>query len=247
VIRRAARTYRFSASRFMPITIVCPGCKKRFSVSEKFAGQKGPCPSCKTVIEIPKKEEEVVIHAPEAAGPKDSKGASVVKPILREETRFDPKIAVGIGLAVLTVFIAAWAVGASYKPAQKGQPPQIPWVLQAVAALALGPPLALAAYTFLRNDELQPYRGKELWARALGCGAAYAVLWGIYGMIPWVLGLESGFEVMQLVYIVPPFVLAGAFAAYASFDLDFLTGAMHYGLYLIVTVLLRVVGGMNAF
>src|SRR6185436_17408582 len=88
----------------MPISVVCPGCKKRFSVSEKFAGQKGPCPSCKAVIQIPDKAEEVVIHAPEEAGPKDSKGKTVLKPILREETRFDPKIAIGIAVAVIAVF-----------------------------------------------------------------------------------------------------------------------------------------------
>jgi phage FluMu protein Com len=62
----------------MAISIVCTGCKKRFSVSEKFAGLKGPCPNCKTVIQIPAKGDEVVIHAPEAAGPKDSKGAAVI-------------------------------------------------------------------------------------------------------------------------------------------------------------------------
>jgi hypothetical protein len=231
----------------MPITIVCPGCKKRFAVSEKFAGQKGPCPSCKTVIEIPKLEEQVVIHAPEGGGTKDSKGAAVIRPILRQETRFDPKFAVGIGLAVLVMFVLAYAVGASYRSPQRGQPAQVPWVFQAIAALVLGPPLALAGYTFLRNDEFEPFRGMELWVRVLGCGTVYAALWGIYSLIPWALDMESGFETMQLVYVVPPFVLLGAFTAFVSLDLDFLTGAMHYGLYLIVTVLLRVVGSMNAF
>jgi hypothetical protein len=231
----------------MPINITCPGCKKRFAVSEKYAGQKGPCPSCKTVIEIPKEEEQVVIHAPEAAGPKDSKGAAVTKPIARTETRFDPQVAIGIGAAVLVVFVIAWIVGASYKPKEKGKPSQIPPALQLLAAFALAPPLALAGYTFLRNDELEPYRGKELWIRVVACGAVYAVLWGIYAALPWILGMDSGFETVQLAYIVPPFVAAGAFAALASLELDFLTGAIHYGLYLIVTVLLRVVGQMNAF
>ena len=43
----------------MAITIVCPGCHKRFSVSDNFAGQSGPCPKCKTVIKIPEKSTEV--------------------------------------------------------------------------------------------------------------------------------------------------------------------------------------------
>jgi hypothetical protein len=231
----------------MPINVTCPGCKKRFAVSEKYAGQKGPCPSCKGIIEIPKLEEQVVIHAPEASGPKDAKGTAVVKPILRQETRFDPRVAAVIGGAVLTIFVVAWMVGSSFKPKQKGKPADVPFVWTALAALALGPPLALAGYTFLRNDELEPHRGQSLWIRVGICGAVYAALWGLYSLTPWALGMDSGFETMQLVYVVPPFVLAGAFTAYLCLELEMLTAAVHYGLYLITTVLLRVVAQMNPF
>src|SRR5687767_12012160 len=139
----------------MPISVVCTGCKKRFSVSEKFAGQKGPCPQCKTIIQIPTKADEVVIHAPEGAGPKDSKGGAVIKPILREETRFNPKIAIGIGVAVIAIFIAAWVIGSSYPAPTKGGPRNVPLFWKAIAALALGPTLAFSAYSFLRNDEFE--------------------------------------------------------------------------------------------
>ena len=91
----------------MPLNVVCPGCKKRFTVSEKFAGQKGPCPKCKVEIEIPALGDQVVVHAPESETLKDSKGQSVSKPILREETRFSPKIAIGVGAAALVVLVQA--------------------------------------------------------------------------------------------------------------------------------------------
>jgi hypothetical protein len=231
----------------MPISVVCTGCKKRFSVSEKFAGQKGPCPSCKTIIQIPGKEEEVVIHAPEGAGPKDSKGAAVIKPILREETRFDPKVAGGVALAVIVLFVAAWVIGASYSSASRGSPPEIPLFWKAIAAMALGPPLAFFAYTFLRNDEFEPYRGREVWIRAAACGAVYAILWGVFGYLPtWLDMKPPQFEIFQLMYVAPPFVAAGAFAAYVSFELEPMMCALHYGLYLIITVLLRATAGMNA-
>ena len=60
----------------MPISVVCPSCKARFNVSEKFAGQKGPCPKCKQPIVIPAVQEEVKVHVPEQfqSGGKDSKG-----------------------------------------------------------------------------------------------------------------------------------------------------------------------------
>ena len=48
---------RFSCleTRSMPISVVCPGCKARFNVSDKFAGKKGPCPKCKTVLTVPRR------------------------------------------------------------------------------------------------------------------------------------------------------------------------------------------------
>jgi len=179
----------------MPLNIVCPGCKKRFTVSEKFAGQKGPCPKCKTEITIPALEDQVVVHAPEDAGPKDSTGRSVSRPILREETRFSPKIAAGIGAAIVVVVVLAFLV-------RRGpDDPPVFWMIPAFGALALAPPLALGGYTFLRNDDLEGYTGRELLVRVLSCGAAYAFLWAAYWFCSYNLG---PFTVYQLAYIVPP-------------------------------------------
>src|SRR5262245_16222518 len=91
----------------MPIQVTCPGCHKRFTVSDKSAGQKGPCPKCKTVIQIPDKSEEVVIHAPEDFGPKDAKGTAVLKPITRSEAKFSTTAAVLIGVAVVAILVVA--------------------------------------------------------------------------------------------------------------------------------------------
>src|SRR5437773_10569668 len=80
----------------MAIVVVCPTCHARFQVSEKFAGQKGPCPKCKNPINIPKLEDEVKIHAPEefGAGGKDAKGRPVLKPIERVEAKVNPVVTV---------------------------------------------------------------------------------------------------------------------------------------------------------
>jgi hypothetical protein len=113
----------------------------------------------------------------------------------------------------------------------------------ALGALALAPPLVLGGYTFLRNSELEPYRGKELALRVAICALVYAFLWGVYA---WLRHFLGPFETMHLVYVAPPIILAGGFAAFASLELEYLSGVIHYGLYLIVTVLLRVVAGMPA-
>ena len=220
----------------MAINIVCTGCKKRFSVSEKFAGQEGPCPNCKTVLKIPEREEEVLIHAPEGAGLKDSEGRAVLTPILREEMKFSPKVAVGVGAGVLVVFVVAFLLRGEDRPHA---------AILVLGALALGPAMAFSGYTFLRNDELEPYRGQELLVRVLACGAAYAFLWGVYWWLQSSLGIE--FTVTSMVYVLPPFVLAGGFAALASLELDYFMGTLHYGLYLLVTVLLCFITNVPVF
>jgi hypothetical protein len=223
----------------MPINVVCPGCKKRFSVSEKFAGQRGPCPNCKTIISIPRKEDEIVIHAPEEFGiGTDATGKKVLQPILREESRFSVKWAAAISIVVLAVFAMAFVVGRTTSG-------EIPLALQGLTALLLAPFVVAGGYSFLRNDELEPYRGWELAVRVTACAIAYAFLWGAYAWVQAQLEIEV--QAHQLVFVAPPVLAIGAFAALASLDLDFTSGLIHYSMYLIVTVLLRCVAGMSPF
>jgi len=224
----------------MPIQVVCPGCQKRFKVSDEFAGKTGPCPQCKTQIKIPEKieEEDVVLHAPENFGPTDAAGRPTLKPIARTEFSVSTVQIVIACASVLTVLIVALVL--------RGSEEKSPLLL-GLGALLLGPPLALAGYTFLRDDELEPYRGRPLMLRSLFCGLAFAATWGIYAYVKWwVLG-GAEMEVFQLLYIVPPLVAGGAVAAWASFDLDFGNAAMCYGLYLGATVLLRLLMNLAPF
>jgi hypothetical protein len=227
----------------MPIQVTCPGCHKRFQVSDKFAGQQGPCPSCKTLINIPKKEDEAVIHAPEQFGAKGQGGRAIFQPIARTETKFSPAVAGIVALITLLVFALAWL----NRPEDGSEGPSK--LLLAIGAVVLGPPLAYAGYTFLRDDELEPYRGISLWIRVAIVGVVYAVIWGVVGY--WIKGyfleMEPGqqFETFQLAIVIPAMIAVGAFASFAALDLEVSTAAIHFGLYLLVTVLLRLTMGMT--
>ena len=223
----------------MAISVICPGCHKRFSVSDKFAGQKGPCPSCKAVIPIPKTADEVVVHAPEGFGPKDSQGRAVLKPIFRQETTFSPGIGVAIGGASLLVLLIAVFL--------RSYGGDVPMWLLGLGAVVLGPPLAMGGYTFLRDDELEPHRGTSVLLRSLICGLVYALLWGVYAFVHFYVNEGEPFEIFQMVLMVVPLVLAGAGTAYVCFDLEFGNGVVHYGLYLLVTVALRLIMGLSAY
>lgn len=221
----------------MPISVVCSGCKTRFEVSEKFAGKQGPCPKCKALIKIPEVlAEEVKIHVPEAfaSGGKDRKGRAITKPI----PRVDSKVRPGVVAAIIVGSVLALAVALVGRGLGDGAKVG----LIAVGLLLVGPPLAVGGYFFLRNDELEPYQGKELWIRAALCSLGYAVLWGVY----WYLKAQTGIpsDMYQWVFVAPIFVAAGGGLSLAAFDLDYGSASLHYCFYLIVTLLLRAAIGL---
>jgi hypothetical protein len=230
----------------MPIHVICPTCHARFKVGDQHAGKTGACPKCKGQIKIPAAGDEVIIHAPEAEpGAKDARGRNVLKPIKRKETKFRLNAALVVGGAVLLTIAIAFLLGNSAE--QFGD--NIVYVLAGGAAL-LGPPLAYAGYFFLRDDELEPYRGADLLVRSLACGLTYAALWGLY----WYLGYQifgseaytqDGLELFQLGILVAVVAGIGTGAAFVSFDLEPISAFFHFALYFGTTVLLRVVMQMD--
>jgi hypothetical protein len=230
----------------MPIQVLCPGCKKRFQVSEKFAGKQGPCPQCKTIIKIPEKTEEVVIHAPDEVRPGTKAtvgggGAPVFKPIRRTYWNLSAGMLVGVVAGIAVTFLVALFVGQAFK----GQ--AIPWPILALGALLVAPPLVLGGYQFLRDPELDGYRGQSLWIRVAICSLVFAALWGAYAILKWFWIGAAPPELWQLTFIVPAMVACGAIAPFAALDFEYGTAAFHYGLYLAVTVLLRLTMFQNPF
>ncbi len=161
----------------MSIAVICPGCKASFRVNDKFAGKQGPCPKCKTVIQIPEKTEEVEVHAPQeyASGGIDSKGRAVTKPIPRTQTKVSPLVlTIGVGGAVV-VLAATWMLGSALRRAPG---------LSVIGLLLISPPIALLGYSFIRDDELEPHRGKSVWIRSIICGLVYVALWVGFSFVP---------------------------------------------------------------
>jgi hypothetical protein len=205
-------------------------------VSDKFAGKSGPCPHCKTVIRVPTKEEEVKVQEPEAAPP-GARGAPAPKPILRTETKATPVGILLICVSALVVLIVTAVLGRAEFFVDGAV------LKSAIGLLLVSPPLVVAGYSFLRDDEdLSPYRGKVLYLRAAICSVLYIALWGVYSYLS---GRVLTGELWTWVYVVPPFLVVGASAALATLDLDFGSGFFHYCFYLFATVLLRWLAGLG--
>ncbi len=228
----------------MPIRVICPGCHASFNVSDKFAGKSGPCPKCKAVMKIPEKSEEVVVHAPETEGPKDSTGKSVLKPIARQnDAKFSLPMTIGIVGTLITIPLVAFVLGRSMQDAEGN--PDINPIILAVGAVLLAFPVVVSGYSFLRNDELEPYSGKELWLRASICAAVYAALWGLHWYLGWMNLYGNPMESFHYVIAVVVLLIPGALASLATLDLDGTSAAIHCGFYLMVTVGLRLIMGLG--
>ena len=159
----------------MTIRVTCTGCHKRFDVSEQFAGKEGPCPNCKKRIKIPAVEDEVVIHGPEDAAPKDGTGQGSLKPIIREETALTAVQLTLIGVAIGGFFALSFIIRLML-----GNQPAFPAYLLVLGALSIAVATVLSGYTFLRNQELGRFTGQSLYVRVAVCSLLYAVLWSVF-------------------------------------------------------------------
>lgn len=223
----------------MPIAVTCPKCLTRFSVNEKFAGKKGPCPKCKNEITIPELTEQVVIHAPPDAAPKDSKGQSILKPIKRKEAKFSRALIWGSVGGILGAILIA--LGMRFTGGT-------PVIMRIIIALAVAPPLVRFGYAISRDSELEPYVGRELWNRVWITSAVLAATWLIYVFItPYVLDIDYASEMGLLASGISLVVMLvfGSIAAMAAFELEFFGGMIIAGVYVAATLLLAILGAVQ--
>src|SRR5690606_1795385 len=114
--------------------------------------------------------------------------------------------------------------------------------LTGLGLLIVSPPLVLAGYAVLRDEEREPYRGRSLWIRGGIRSLIHARLWGAFAPLP-PPGFETGWNWL---FIAPPFLLAGSLTAFACLDLDPTNSFFHYSFYLLATMLLRTAAGWPA-
>lgn len=227
----------------MPISVVCPSCQARFSVSEKFAGKQGPCPKCKNTITVPQPVEEVKIHAPEdfAGGSttvkKDAKGRSVMKPIAREKFVVTTKqYALWTGVVVLALVAGFGVRLAGLKDNT---------IVLALGAYFLAWLVSYPAYAVFRDRELEGLSGVQLIQRIAIVATIYAATWGALAIVKGSV-FEGNLTVLQLLIIAPAPCLIAALACHAILELELGPAVMHFAFYLATTVLFRLIVGLDA-
>jgi hypothetical protein len=232
----------------MPIPVVCPGCKARFTVSDQFAGRTGPCPKCKQQIKVPTPAAKaVVIHEPEApVASSTGTGKAPTAPIKRRDKAVPvwAFLLTGAGAIACMGIAALLPVIYPLPTGESGPQTVIPYWLLLLGAFAAALPAVLLGYAAVRNRELEPYKGRPLLIRALACAAVYAALWGIRGLIPSLTEWQLT-DMYEWFIIGPLFVAAGTLAALATLDLEPGNAAIHFSFSVLFTALLRWLAGLS--
>ena len=225
----------------MAINVTCSGCNTRFKVSEKYAGKKGPCPKCKNQIEIPHQEAQIVVKAPEEpSGPQTASGQPALKPIERHETKHNALLLTVVAGGILLCLALALCVRSYAKD-------DISYLIKAMGAILIAPPLSWLGYGFLRDAELEPYQGIGLWLRVGICSVLYPLLWAGFAMSrPFFFG-DNPLDSWNLVIMAFPFLCLGTLTAFATLDLNSTNAFLHYAFYLLVTIALRLLVGLPVY
>jgi hypothetical protein len=102
-------------------------------------------------------------------------------------------------------------------------------------------------YTFLRNDELEGYSGREYLARIAICSLVFALTWLIYFGLAKYFGAKSLAEVSGLSMAILMFLMAaiGTGAAFAALELEIGQSMVHYLGYFTTTFLLAWIMGVE--
>lgn len=217
----------------MAIDVTCPGCFKRFQVSDRYAGMKGPCPACNTIINIPK--ETVKIQEPDEfqSGGKTIKGRAILKPLDRHVAVIGGREWALMAISVVGVFALTMLV-------ERFSSSIGLWGVRAIATLGtLGVAFgtSIFGYILLRSgDELEYHEGPELFKRAGACAGIYTLLCILFEMLIYYVGAQG--TIFVWLYLVP-FVALGIIAAAGLFDLDFSMATAHYFIFFFAMMILR--------
>lgn len=224
----------FVSGAIMAIQVLCGSCKATFTVSDRYAGQTGPCPKCKQPITIPATPvKAVVIHEPEA--PSTTSTATGRAPTSAVEA--DRPACLGPPVDPRRRRHGARGRVRRGGPRSMGQRPT-----GLVPPGRCGDPRDPLCKAGIRGDprpRAQPYRGRSLLLRTLICAAVYVALWVARGYLP------AEIEMWEWLYYAPVFIAVGAFAAFACFDFDSGSAIAHFSLFLMVSAALRWLAGIT--
>ncbi len=205
----------------MAIRVICSGCMTSFEVGDQFAGQKGPCPKCGHIIEIPK--VQVVVHAPDEVvqDGKTTRVGKETRPIEQKRFEFSTQGLLLSLLGILLVFGAAFGVGLAKSAVLSG-------IVGAVAVFGIAFPIARFGYMLIRDaDDLEKLDGSELTQKSLFTALVFGGSWLVFELFVAFLGSQGLTAALLLI----PVAIVGSFGALIFFDCNFGKAILVYAVF----------------
>lgn len=205
----------------MAIRVLCSGCMTSFEVGDQFAGQKGPCPKCGHIIEIPK--VQVVVHAPDEVvqDGKTTRVGKETRPIEQKRFEFSTQGLLLSLLGILLVFGAAFGVGLAKSAVLSG-------IVGAVAVFGIAFPIARFGYMLIRDaDDLEKLEGGELAQKSLFAALVFGGSWIVFELFVAFLGSQGLTATLLLI----PVAIVGSFGALIFFDCNFGKALLVYAVF----------------
>ena len=205
----------------MAIRVLCSGCMTSFEVGDQFAGQKGPCPKCGHIIEIPK--VQVVVHAPDEVvqDGKTTRVGKETRPIEQKRFEFSTQGLLLSLLGILLVFGAAFGVGLVKSAVLSG-------IVGAVAVFGIAFPIARFGYMLIRDaDDLEKLDGSELTQKSLFTALVFGGSWIVFELFVAFLGSQGLTAALLLI----PVAIVGSFGALIFFDCNFGKALLVYAVF----------------
>lgn len=229
----------------MSITVTCPGCHKKFVVSDKFAGKSGPCKYCKTIIHIPNEvpaAEKVVIHGGESfsSGGKNAQGKLVLKPLGRKEKKFNTVRAIIIAAGILGTLIAAIILGKVFDLNKN-------FLVASIALCVVTPVIVGGLYPLVKKEEmLESIHGFDFYWRTGVISLIYAGMWGAITYLIHIGTLNSQTTTMWAICTIA-LAAFGTFMCMCFYELEWGSAAFHTLAFILITLLLRYLAGIVWF
>ena len=218
----------------MAIDVICPGCLKQFKVSDQFGGRSGPCPGCKTIISIPKLEDQLVIEEPEQKA--GSPGAHTKIDGIRRRAGIFQRLEV-VTLCSLFTVVAVIAVVIRIlqtDPVTRLNGPT--GILFGFGLILLSLGSSALGYGVLKDAEIAAFARRTIIIRSIITGGIYFVIASGFITATLLFTQDDPRTLILAVIGVACFSIA-SFAPMVFFEMELIQGALHVAIMICMTSL----------
>lgn len=218
----------------MAIDVICSGCLKQFQVSDQYAGRSGPCPGCKTIISIPKLEDQLVIEEPKHKP--GSSGAHTKIDGIRRRAGFFQRLEV---ITLCSIFGAAAVLALVIRILQTDPVTRLnltTGILFGISLILLSLGSSALGYGVLKDVEIEAFSRRSTIFRSIITSIFYCLIASGFIASTLFFTQDDPRTLILAVIGIACFSIA-SFAPMVFFEMELMQGALHVSIMICLTSL----------